>query len=221
MSGVVEHPHPIAGLLLGAAFGIVLLGLTVVPFLSPAWFALAQERADVAGLTGWPSSEVRRVTDRLVADVVLGPPRFDVAVEGAAVLSERERAHLRDVRAVLLRLGGAVLVAAGVVAVEKRRLAPATFWSIAERTGLVLAGGVLVIGLLAAVAFDPLFEAFHRIFFAPGTYTFDPGRERLVQLFPMRLWFETAIAAGAVLAGLGLALAGLGRWRRLVAEGRR
>ncbi len=214
MSGVVEQPHPLTSLLLGAAFVLVLLGLTVVPFLTPAWFGLAQERAQVATLTGWPPAEVRRVTDRLVADVVLGPPNFDVAVGGVPVLTERERAHLADVRAVLLRFAGAVLVAAGVVAVAKRRLTPLAFWSVAERTGLALAAAVLVVAAVAAVAFDPLFELFHRLFFAPGTYTFDPGRERLVQLFPMALWFETAIAAGVVLAGLGLVLTGIGRWRR-------
>ncbi|GIW20101.1 MAG: hypothetical protein KatS3mg065_0397 [Chloroflexota bacterium] len=214
MSGVVEQPHPLTSLLLGAAFVLVLLGLTVLPFLTPAWFAVAQERAGVAALTGWPAAEVRRVTDRLLADVVLGPPRFDVAVDGAPVLAERERSHLRDVRSVLLRFGGAVLVALGVVAVEKRRLPSAAFWAVAERTGLLLAGVVLGVGALALVAFDPLFEFFHRLFFAPGTYTFDPGRERLVQLFPMGLWFETALAAGVLVAGLGLALAGLARWRQ-------
>ncbi len=218
---MVEQPHPVASLLLGAAFVVVLVGLTVVPFLSPAWFAVAQERAHVAALTGWPPDEVRRVTNALIADVVLGPPRFEVEVGGAPVLAERERAHLRDVRTVLLRFGGAVLVAVGVVLVEKRRLAPAAFWSTAEKTGLAVFGAVVLVAVLALFAFDPLFEFFHRLFFAPGTYTFDPSRERLVQLFPMGLWFETAIAAGFVLGVLALGLAGLARWRRRVAEGRR
>lgn len=218
---VVEQPHPVASLLLGAAFVVVLLGLTVVPFLSPAWFAVVQERAHVAALTGWPSEEVRRVTNELVAGVVFGPPRFEVEVDGVPVLAERERAHLRDVRAVLLRFGGAVLVAVGVVLVEKRRLAPAPFWSTAEKTGLAVLGAVVLVAILALVAFDPLFEFFHRLFFAPGTYTFDPTSERLVQLFPMGLWFETAIAAGFVLGLLALGLAGLARWRRRLAEERR
>lgn len=216
----MDDPHPIASLLLGAAVVVVLLGLTVLPFLTPAWFAFAQERAGVAALTGWPPSVVRRVTDRLIGDVVLGPPRFDVAVDGTAVLDERERAHLRDVREVLLRFGLAVVVAAVVVGVAKRRLAPAAFWRALERTGIAVAVAVAVVGAVALVAFAPLFEVFHRIFFPPGTYTFDPARERLVQLFPMTLWFETAIAAGLVFAGLGLALAGLARRRRRLAEGR-
>lgn len=220
MGGVVEQPHPLTSLLLGSAFGVLLLGLTVVPFLTPAWFAVAQERAAVPALTGWPPAEVRRVTNDLIAGVVLGPPRFDVEVDGVPVLAERERAHLRDVRTVLLRFGGAALVALGIVVVEKRRLAPAAFWSIAERTGFVVLAAVVGVAVLAFVAFEPLFEFFHRLFFAPGTYTFDPTRERLVQLFPMELWFETAIAAGLVLAVLALGLTGLARWRRRLAEGR-
>jgi integral membrane protein (TIGR01906 family) len=219
MDGAVHDPPPLVSLALGVAFVVVLLGLTVLPFLTPAWFALAQERAGVAGLTGWSPEAVRRVTERLIGDVVLGPPRFDVAVDGTPVLGERERDHLRDVRAVLVRFGLAVVVAAVVVLVAKWRLSPAAFWAVAERTGVGVVVAVALVGLVALVAFDPLFELFHRLFFPPGTYTFDPARERLVQLFPMPLWFETAIAAGLVLAALGLLLATLGRRRRRVGEG--
>lgn len=219
MDGAVHDPPPLVSLALGVAFAVVLLGLTILPLLTPAWFALAQERAGVARLTGWSPDVVRRVTDRLIGDVVLGPPRFEVAVDGRPVLSERERGHLRDVRGVLVRFGLAVVVAAAVVLVAQWRLAPAAFWSVAERTGIVVAVAVGLVGLVAVLAFDPLFELFHRLFFPPGTYTFDPARERLVQLFPMPLWFETAIAAGLVLAGLGLLLAALGRRRRIVEGG--
>jgi integral membrane protein (TIGR01906 family) len=53
-------------------------------------------------------------------------------------------------------------------------------------------------GIVSFVAFDALFETFHRIFFAGGSYTFDPATERLVQLFPFQFWQETAIVVGAV-----------------------
>jgi uncharacterized membrane protein len=51
-------------------------------------------------------------------------------------------------------------------------------------------------GAVALVAFDALFETFHRLFFPGGSYTFDPSTDRLVQLFPFRFWQETAIAVG-------------------------
>ena len=56
----------------------------------------------------------------------------------------------------------------------------------------------MVGGVVSFVAFDALFEIFHPIFFAGGSYTFDPATERLVQLFPFQFWQETAIVVGAV-----------------------
>jgi uncharacterized membrane protein len=54
-----------------------------------------------------------------------------------------------------------------------------------------------------ALFFDQVFELFHEIFFAPGTYMFSSSSEKLVQLFPDQFWSETSIA----LAGLVLLLA--------------
>ena len=63
---------------------------------------------------------------------------------------------------------------------------------------LGLVATLVVGGIVALVAFDTLFEVFHRLFFAGGSYTFDPRTERLVQLFPFQFWQETAIALGVV-----------------------
>ena len=52
---------------------------------------------------------------------------------------------------------------------------------------------------MAAVAFDALFEIFHRMFFPGGTYLFDPATDRLVQLFPFAFWSETTIVVGALI----------------------
>jgi uncharacterized membrane protein len=71
---------------------------------------------------------------------------------------------------------------------------------------LALAGGVTVLGIVAAVAFEPAFEVFHRLFFA-GNYSFDPRTDRLVQIFPAQLWFETTIAVGVGIAALALVVA--------------
>jgi uncharacterized membrane protein len=60
--------------------------------------------------------------------------------------------------------------------------------------------------LVALVAFDALFETFHRLFFAGGSYTFDPSTERLVQLFPFQFWQETAMAVGTLIVVLSTAL---------------
>src|SRR6476619_6215347 len=69
----------------------------------------------------------------------------------------------------------------------------------ATRAGAIgLAVGLVVVGAVATVAFDALFEMFHRVFFAGGSYTFDPRTERLVQLFPFDFWQETALVLGVV-----------------------
>jgi len=124
------------------------------------------------------------------------------------VLTQPERAHLRDVRAVF---GGlAVLVAGALVvlalALARARSASWTWRSI--RAGAVaLLGATVLLGAVAGLAFDQAFEVFHRLFFAGGTYTFDPRTDRLVQLFPGQLWFETSLAAGGLMALLALGVA--------------
>ena len=55
-----------------------------------------------------------------------------------------------------------------------------------------------VVGAFVVLAFEAVFEVFHRLFFSAGSYTFDPRTDRLVQLFPFQFWSETAIAVGAV-----------------------
>ena len=78
----------------------------------------------------------------------------------------------------------------------------AWFWRAARNGAIALSVGVVVLGVVSLVAFDTLFEVFHRIFFAGGTYLFDPRTERLVQLFPDQFWSETSIVLGSVLLAL-------------------
>jgi uncharacterized membrane protein len=66
----------------------------------------------------------------------------------------------------------------------------------------VVAVGLL--GVAAAVAFEPAFELFHRIFFLGGNYAFDPSFQRLVQLYPFAFWQYVSGLVGAIAAVLGL-----------------
>jgi integral membrane protein (TIGR01906 family) len=207
----------------GIATALVILALAILPFLTPAWVGFAQDRADATAWTGYQPEEVRAATDALLHDLVLGPPAFDVQVAGSPVLTERERAHLRDVRGVFAGLAIAAVAALIVlvaVMVGARRSAWA--WRAVRRGALGLALATLGLAVVASVAFDAAFEVFHRLFFAGGTYTFDPATERLVQLFPDQLWFETTIAVGVVMLALALltaALAGRRAGRLAVADG--
>jgi integral membrane protein (TIGR01906 family) len=193
------------------AVALVIVALAILPFLTPPWMSFAQERAEAHAWTGFAEPELRRVTNAIVADLVLGPPEFDVAVDGTAVLNERERSHMRDVRTVLLGLwllaaASAALLVAGWLLARRR----AWYWRSIRVGGIGVAVAVVVIGAISVIAFDAVFEAFHQAFFPGGTYTFDPRTERLVQLFPYQFWFETAFAAGAVILGGGVLAAWIG-----------
>lgn len=200
----------LATLLVAVATAIVILAVAILPFLTPAWLGFAQDRADAEAWTGLDRADIRVVTNAIVHDLVLGPPAFDVELDGEPVLAERERSHMRDVRGVFAGLGALAAAAAVILLaaalLERRRT---WVWRAMWRGALGLVAVTALLAGVAAVAFDAAFEVFHRLFFAGGTYTFDPRTDRLVQLFPDQLWFETTIAVGAVMVTLALVVAWL------------
>ena len=206
-------PERIAGLLTAIAAAVVITAIAIVPFLTPAWVGYEQGRSGAAQLTGFATADLHAATDAILADLVAGPPDFDVQVGGAPVLEERERAHMRDVRGVFAGFGLlAVIAAVGLIAAYAgaRRLGhPERWWAAVRNGARGLVIGVVIAGILAFFAFDTAFEIFHRLFFAGGSYTFDPGTDRLVQLFPFTFWSETTIAVGAVIVVLALLTASL------------
>ena len=196
-------PERIAAIATAAAASIVVIALAILPFLTPAWVSFEQGRTHATTLTGYSEADLARATNAILRDLVIGPPDFAVAVAGAPVLVERERAHMRDVRGVF---GGFFLLTAiaavglAVLAAGARRMGPPErAWS-AIATGMRwLIVSIAVAGVIAAVAFDAVFEVFHRLFFPGGSYTFDPRTDRLVQLFPFDFWSETTIVVGIVI----------------------
>ena len=203
-------PSPIVSRLGLAAVAVssalVLVALAVAPYLSSGWVAFEQGRAGAAELTGFTPGDLRTVTDAILADLVSGTGEFDVRFDGAAVLADAERSHMRDVRAVFASFYAAAAVALAILGVAFWRAGrPGSRWTRREawrgvRFGAIgLVAGTATAGIIALVAFDAAFEVFHRLFFAQGTYRFDPATSRLVQLFPDAFWSETAIAVGAMI----------------------
>jgi integral membrane protein (TIGR01906 family) len=200
--------------LVAAATIVVILGVSVILFLNPVWVRFEQDRTGAAALTGYTPTEVHAVAGEILHDMVLGPPTFAQAVDGAAVFNDRERSHLVDVRRVFVAFGGLALVAA--VALVSARIASqgASWFRQAVGSGAVVLACAVVLGaVVSLVAFDQAFEVFHELFFAGGSYTFDPATDRLVQLFPIQFWEETSLAVGAVILVVsgGVAWWGLGR----------
>jgi uncharacterized membrane protein len=69
---------------------------------------------------------------------------------------------------------------------------------------LTATGIVAVIGVAAAVAFDPLFLLFHDVFFPQGNFLFDPATSNLIRLYPE--WYWQGITAGVGLSFIAVAI---------------
>jgi integral membrane protein (TIGR01906 family) len=206
----------LAGLAIGIPTAVVIVAVAIVAFLNPVWVAFEQGRAQSATWTGFSPADLRTATDSILSDLVLGPPRFDVALDGVPVLNERERSHMGDVRSVftalyLVAAASGVLLVAAFVVTRGTGSGRAGLWRRLSRSGLAIAVVTVVGGLLGLAFFDAAFEAFHEAFFPPGTFLFDPRTDRLVQLFPDAFWSETTVAVGILIVALSLGVWWLGR----------
>jgi integral membrane protein (TIGR01906 family) len=206
--------------LIALATAVTIIAVVIPLFLNPVWVGFEQGRSQAVAWTGFSEPDLRTATDAILADLVIGPPDFDVVVAGEPVLNEREQSHMRDVRGVFIgffALAIGLLAVAIVIVLRRGRAGRASVWG-AVRTGAFgLIVGLILVGGIALLAFDQLFEVFHRVFFAGGSYTFDPATERLVQLFPFQFWQETAIVLGivAILVAIVVAVVAQGRVDRL------
>ena len=193
-----------ASSLIAVATGVAIVAIVMPLFLNPLWVAFEQERAQATAWTGYSEPQLRSATDAILADLVLGPPDFDVVVDGQPVLNKRERSHMGNVRGVFMGFFAiaAVLAVVAVIVAARLRAAggPGRAWGAVRNGALGLIVALGLVGFVAVVAFEALFEIFHQVFFPGGTYTFDPTTERLVQLFPFQFWQETAVAVGVVAA---------------------
>lgn len=216
----------LGGWLVAAAAAVVLLGVSIAPFLTPAVVRFEQDRVGVGDITGYSPRTLDTVTGALLADLVLWTGDFTTGtgddVHIGQVLSQPEQAHMRDVRSVFT--GFWLLVAAATLglALAFRRArgteARAAVWRAVATGARALAVAIALVGAFAILAFEAAFEVFHRLFFSSGSYTFDPARDRLVQLFPMQLWSEITIAVGVVVLLLSILTAWVaGRRARRVA----
>lgn len=199
-SGLGRH---LAAVVVAVAAAGMITGTSVALFFNPAWVSFAQGRANAAAYAGWTAEQVDAVTRDLVVEVWLGPGTFTQEVAGEPVFDERERSHMVDVRGVVLRfyavvlVGLAALLVSGVASRGSR-----WFWRAVAAGAAGLALGAVVVGAAFLLFFDTAFTFFHQLFFAEGTWSFDPATDRLVQLFPYRFWTETSVAIAVV----GLAL---------------
>jgi integral membrane protein (TIGR01906 family) len=187
------------------ATALVITGVAIALFFNPVWVSFAQGRADAAAYTGWTPEQVDAVTRDIVMEIWLGPGSFGQEVAGQPVFDERERSHMADVRSVVLSFYAVVLAALLVLLVAGFASRGSHWFRGAVALG---AGGLAVaavaVGSFFAVFFDRAFTLFHQLFFAQGSWMFDPATDRLVQLFPEQFWTETSVAIAVVVVGLAI-----------------
>jgi integral membrane protein (TIGR01906 family) len=207
----------LGALVVGLATALVIIAVSILPFLNPLWVGFEQQRADAAGWTGYAPADLQTATNAILVDLIVGPPDFDVTVNGVAVLEPRERAHMRDVRTVFagfyLVAAVALLVLIGAALLARAKGTLAVLWRRVARGALATGIATVASGIVALTSFDAAFELFHELFFPPGSFLFDPRTDRLVQLFPEQFWVETTIAVGVVVIVLAFVLAVIGRRR--------
>lgn len=213
----------LASLVLTVSAALVVVAIAILPFLGPVWVGFEQGRVGSAALTGFTPEQVTAVTGSILADLVIGPPDFDVTLNGVPVLTEDERSHMRDVRGVfaafyMVAIGGAVVLAASfALAFAQGRGPRARLWHRLARAGGIIAVVTVVGGTLGVFFFDAAFLAFHELFFPGGNFLF-PTTDHLVQLFPDQFWMETTVGVGIVIVLLGVLLSWFGNRRARALE---
>lgn len=162
------------------------------------------------GLPGANSfdTETRRqlATDGVAAIRPLGPGaeilREAQLPGGAAAFNAREVAHMEDVRTVVLGFAWAWLAGLSLLLfawLSRGRFdgGETGFRQVVGRAAIAAVALVALIGLFFLVAFEPVFEGFHSIFFSGDSWRF-ASDDTLIQLYPEMFW----VVAGAVVVAL-------------------
>ncbi|WP_345882396.1 TIGR01906 family membrane protein [Sinomonas halotolerans] len=141
-----------------------------------------------------------------------------VLASGEKLFSEREVAHMADVKLVVLSAygaGAALLVFFVVVYLAIRRTRGAFARGLFAGS-LVTVFLVVALAVLGLLGWQQFFTEFHRIFFADGTWTFSL-EDTLIRLFPGQFWIDAALAI-AVLTFVTAVLIAVFTWPRRVRE---
>ncbi|TMG56296.1 MAG: DUF1461 domain-containing protein [Chloroflexi bacterium] len=139
-----------------------------------------------------------------VIGAAANPP---IAYGTGPIFTSDEYAHMADVRSVFRGAETVAVLALGIVAFRLTRARGQRRATMLVRdASLAAAGIVLIVGIAAALAFDPLFLLFHEIFFPQGNFLFDPATSNLLRLYPE--WYWQGITAGVGVSFIGLALIG-------------
>lgn len=130
------------------------------------------------------------------------PQRYlgDLQHQGSALFTDGEVSHMADVKLVML-VTMAVGLVLGLLCVVfmialsrtakggiRRALFAGSLWML-----LVL----IALGVLAVLGWEQFFAAFHGLFFADGTWTFQAS-DTLIRLYPAQFWVDAGLTVGVL-----------------------
>lgn len=142
------------------------------------------------------------------------PPTFVAGIR----FTDAEYSHMADVRRVFDVAKLLVPLSLVLIIVQlQRALARGSrdLWSLV-RTGSLVAGGVVaIVGVIAVVAFELVFLAFHLVVFPQGNFLFDPAVSNLVRVYPDWYWEGIALRVGFSFVAVAIGLGALA-WTRLL-----
>ncbi len=194
---------------------IILMG-GVRLIMNPAFAEFEYDRAgfprdpygmETAERKQWAGYSIRYLTNSEPIDYLANLQNF----QGQKIFTESELSHMLDVKEVVQ---GALLAWYIIIGLSVAILG--WFLIMAQWSSLrqaFQAGGWVILGLILAllifllVSFDTLFDRFHRLFFADGTWLFDQS-STLIRLFPLVFWRDAfaLVLLFTLLAGILLVL---------------
>ncbi|MFH1559984.1 MAG: DUF1461 domain-containing protein [Chloroflexota bacterium] len=185
------------------------------------------EQYNVVRATGLDMAQLmtvaREIRDYFHSSQELLDVRVSLDGEERALFNEGEILHMRDVKGMvrgvyrIQEITGAYIVGYVIVVLlatrgrSARALAGRVIWGSLFTAGLLAFGGLALL-----VGFDQLFEAFHVLGFASGTYSFDPRYNYLTRLFTegffMQATLFVTLAVMVQAALLALVAWGIRKW---------
>jgi integral membrane protein (TIGR01906 family) len=194
-----------------------------------SWWERGFDRFNVERRTGFDRAELDRAGAELRAYFLNDAARADIAVtnqagQSEALYTEREVVHLIDVKRLLqstydagwAAIGFLIAFLIGVILWQRRNGVAAVldkFASAGFYAGVGVTAGIAVLGVVAITGFDDAFRQFHLLFFTNDLWQLS-NRDRLIQMFPQRFFFETTMLIAGTTIGLAVVLATSGYWYR-------
>jgi len=193
----------------GFALALMVAGIAILPLTGAAFTRTLSTRYSLAEEAGLPPERMLEVAEQVRAFVVESEgDTLPVTVDGRPGFDAAATSHLIDVRVVLSRArlftGVLTLLVTGWIVAQFRRKRLDVIIA-ALRAGAILTVVLIVLAGTTAVSdFDSFFTAFHGLFFASGTWTFEYD-SLLIQTFPEPFWVTSGVAWALTMA-LGAAV---------------